>query len=377
MTLAPELEGRPVPGWPFPVAAAWAPAFDAVPRSLFLPELVWAHDMATGKSRPVDRTVDEAGWLAVAAADVPVVTQWDDGEHQGVEPGTVPTSSASMPSLVASMLEDLRVEPGMRVLEQGTGTGWNAALLSHRLGDANVTTIEVDPTVSVRARGVLHAAGYRPTVVCGDGALGHPPGAPYDRITATYGLRRIPQAWIEQTRPGALILAPFGTHYSNADALVRLTVSGDGTASGPFLQLVEFMKMRSQRLTWPQNPPDGGTVAESTTTAVLPPHGKFDPFPFAAGLRLGDVAHAIQPHQDGARTLWLYSLTIPAWAATTFRDGADAHQVRQYGGRRLWDDFEQTLAWWYGAGGPGVERLGLTVTPDGWQAWLDDPVQPI
>ena len=72
------------------------------------------------------------------------------------------------------------------------------------------------------------AAGYRPHVVCGDGALGHPAGAPYDRITATYGLRAIPQAWIAQTRPGGLILVPFGTHYSNADALVRLTVAPDG-----------------------------------------------------------------------------------------------------------------------------------------------------
>ncbi|MFI1524657.1 methyltransferase domain-containing protein [Kitasatospora cineracea] len=377
MTLAPEQEGRPAPGRSFPVADAWVPAFDAVPRSLFLPDLVWAHDMATGKSRPVDRTADEAGWLAAAVADIPIVTQWDDGEHQGVEPGTVPTSSASQPSLVASMLDDLKAEPGMRVLEQGTGTGWNAALLSHRLGDANVTTVEIDAAVSARARAALHAAGYRPTVVCADGALGFKDGAPYDRITATYGLRAIPRAWIEQTRPGGLILAPFGTHYSNADALVRLTVHADGTASGPFLQPVEFMKMRSQRLRWPQNPAGGGTVAESTTTAALPAHGKFDPFPLAAGLRLGDVVHAIQPHEDGARTLWLYSLTVPAWAAATFRDGEDDHQVRQYGGRRLWDDFEQTLTWWHQAGEPGIERLGLTVNPHGWHAWLDDPAQPI
>ncbi|MGW4894729.1 methyltransferase domain-containing protein [Kitasatospora sp. NPDC004240] len=377
MTLAPEREGRPMPGRSFPVTDAWAPAFDAVPRSLFLPDLVWAHDMATGTSRPVDRTVDEQVWLAAAATDIPIVTQWDDGEHQGAEPGTVPTSSASMPSLVASMLDDLRVEPGMRVLEQGTGTGWNAALLAHRLGDANVTTVEVDAAVSARARAALERAGYHPHVVCGDGALGHPPGAPYDRITATYGLREIPRAWIGQTRPGGLILAPFGTHYSNADALVRLTVHRDGTASGPFLQPVEFMKMRSQRLRWPRNPPSGGTVTEHTTTATLPAHGRFDAFPLAAGLRLRDVVHAIQPHDDGARTLWLYSLTTPAWAPATFRDGDGAHPVRQYGGRRLWDDFEQALTWWHRAGEPGAERLGLTVTPYGRQAWLDDPTRPL
>ncbi|MET8629637.1 hypothetical protein ABZW30_38915 [Kitasatospora sp. NPDC004669] len=93
MTLAPEQEDRPAPGRSFPVADAWAPAFGAVPRSLFLPDLIWAHDMATGKSRPLERTEDEQGWPAAAASDIPIVTQWDDGEHQGAEPGTVPTSS--------------------------------------------------------------------------------------------------------------------------------------------------------------------------------------------------------------------------------------------------------------------------------------------
>ena len=376
MTLAPEQEGRPAPGRPAPVPVDWAPAFDAVPRSLFLPDLVWAHDMATGTSRPVDRTRDERGWLQAAAADIPVVTQWDDGAHTGQRPGTVATSSASQPSLVASMLDDLQAEPGMRVMEQGTGTGWNAALLAHRLGDANVVTLEIDPQVSAQARTALARAGYRPQAVCGDGALGHPPGAPYDRITATYGLREIPYAWIEQTRPGGIVLAPFGTHYSTADALVRLTVHADGTASGPFLRPAEFMKMRSQRLTWPENPADGHAVAEDLTTAALPPHGKFDPFPLTAGLRLGDMTHAVQQHEDG-HTLWLYSLTTPAWAATTFRDGESAHQVRQYGGRRLWEEFEQTLAWWHDAGEPAVDRLGLTVTPHGWNAWLDEPDQVI
>ncbi|MEV0538150.1 hypothetical protein AB0J08_41545, partial [Kitasatospora sp. NPDC050463] len=47
--------------------------------------------------------------------------------------------------------------------------------------------------------------------------------------------------------------------------------------------------------------------------------------------------------------------------------------VRQYGGRRRWDDFEQTLTWWHRAVEPGVDRLGLTVTPKCWQAWLDEP----
>jgi protein-L-isoaspartate O-methyltransferase len=63
------------------------------------------------------------------------------------------------------------------VLEIGTGTGYNAALLSHRLGSRLVTTVEVDPAVAEAARLALLACGYTPTLVVGDGAAGHPDGA--------------------------------------------------------------------------------------------------------------------------------------------------------------------------------------------------------
>ncbi|MGF6942822.1 protein-L-isoaspartate O-methyltransferase [Streptomyces auratus] len=140
----------------------WAETFRAVPRALFLPDLVWAHDMATGRSVAVSRSGDAAGWERAAYANVPLVTQWDDGQHTGSEPGTVPTSSASMPSVVATMLRDLDVSDGMRVLEVGTGTGWNAGLLAHRLGSGNVVSVEIDKAVTEQARGALLRAGLHP-----------------------------------------------------------------------------------------------------------------------------------------------------------------------------------------------------------------------
>jgi hypothetical protein len=60
-------------------------------------------------------------------------------------------------------------------LEIGTGTGYNAALLAGHVGDHQVTTIEVDPVLAAQARADLAAAGYQPTVICGDGTAGHPP----------------------------------------------------------------------------------------------------------------------------------------------------------------------------------------------------------
>ncbi|MGI5438346.1 methyltransferase domain-containing protein [Streptomyces shenzhenensis] len=184
----------------------WMPSFLAVPRSAFLPEVFWPFDMDTGKVMEVDRRTAPEEWESFASADMPLVTQWDDGKGHG--PGKMPTSSASMPTVVFRMLGDLDAQPGHRVLEIGTGTGWNAALLTHRLGPDRVVTIEIDSKVATAARDRLAAAGLLGTVLTRDGALGDPAGAPYDRIIATAGLRQIPGAWLEQVRRRGVIVAP-------------------------------------------------------------------------------------------------------------------------------------------------------------------------
>ena len=77
-----------------------------------------------------------------------------------------------MPSLMARMLEALDVRDGHRVLEIGTGTGYNAALLCHRLGACNVVSIDIDPTLIVATRKRLAGLGHHPTLVVGDGTAG-------------------------------------------------------------------------------------------------------------------------------------------------------------------------------------------------------------
>jgi protein-L-isoaspartate(D-aspartate) O-methyltransferase len=111
------------------------------------------------------------------------------------------------------MLAALDAEPGMRGLEIGTGTGYNAALLAHRLGAQTITSVEIDPALAEHARRALTAIGYLVTVITGDGALGYSPGAPYDRIISTAAVREVPYPWVAQTRPGGTILTPWGTPY--------------------------------------------------------------------------------------------------------------------------------------------------------------------
>jgi protein-L-isoaspartate O-methyltransferase len=79
-----------------------------------------------------------------------------------------------MPSLMAQMLEALDVRDEHRVLEIGTGTGYNAALLCHRLGSNNVVSIDIDATLVAVAKNRLAALGHHPTLVVGDGTAGLP-----------------------------------------------------------------------------------------------------------------------------------------------------------------------------------------------------------
>ncbi|MFC8080408.1 methyltransferase domain-containing protein [Streptomyces sp. NPDC057307] len=361
----------------------WADTFRAVPRAWFLPGLVWAHDMATGRSVPVSRADDPDAWERAAYANVPLVTQWDDGRHTGTEPGAVPTSSASMPSVVAAMLRDLEVSDGMRVLEIGTGTGWNAALLARRLGGSDVVSVEIDPVVVAQARAALTSVRPSPRVIHGDGRDGWADAAPYDRVIATAGVRVLPPRWLEQTRPGGIILAPWGTHYSDQDALVRLTVGDDGRAVGPFLRMVEFMKLRDQRLDWdrfrtyvPEHPDFPGDADASRTPLALADLGRrYDSVRFVIGLRVPDCAHVVNQTGEEAGKAWFFDLGSRSWAAVAFRErGSDAATVHQSGPRRLWDEVEAAVTWWIDRGRPGVDRFGLTVGPDGSaRPWYEEP----
>jgi protein-L-isoaspartate(D-aspartate) O-methyltransferase len=174
-------------------------AFRTVPRHLFLPD------------------VD----LPTAYAPKQVVTK-------RAANGTA-TSSASSPNIVATMLEQLDVAPGMRVLEIGAATGINAALLAELVGgNGSVVTLELDGDLAEGARTHLAHAGYtQVTVLCRDGALGDPDTAPFDRIIVTAGAWDIATAWQQQLTTGGRLVVPLRLHGSGLTRSLAFTRTTD------------------------------------------------------------------------------------------------------------------------------------------------------
>jgi protein-L-isoaspartate(D-aspartate) O-methyltransferase len=117
----------------------------------------------------------------------------------------------SQPYMVARMSELLEIQAGDRILEIGTGSGYQAAVLA-RLG-ARVTSIERHPELALGARERLAAAGVDGVDVrVGDGSRGEPDGAPWDGIIVTAGAPTIPNELREQLAAGARLVIPVGSH---------------------------------------------------------------------------------------------------------------------------------------------------------------------
>ena len=154
-------------------------AFRAVPRHLFLPGVA----------------VEEV------YRDTAIVTKRLNDQ---------PISSSSQPAIMAIMLEQLDLNPGQRVLEIGAGTGYNAALMAHIVGDTGlVVTVDLDQDIVDDARTHLAAAGFdRVRVICGDGGAGYAGAAPYDRIILTVGAHDILPDWRAQLKPDGRLTLP-------------------------------------------------------------------------------------------------------------------------------------------------------------------------
>lgn len=356
------------------LAPHWRPAFVQVPRHVFVPEFFTADDERVSADDPAQHD----RWLAAVYSDESLTTQIMTAPGSDL---SWPTSSSTRPSLMARMLGLLDVADGNRVLEIGTGTGYNAALLSHRLGDTHVTSIDIDPTLVETARERLADLSYRPHLSAGDGAEGVAERAPYDRIIATCGIPEIPPAWITQLTTGGLIVADVRSELGSS--LVVARKSTPHSVTGRFLTSSgHFMWMRAKA----DNPfRDGGgfgavyDFTDPATDTTRIPLTAFDDedFRFVLQLavpRLGPIGNTIR---DGREGIFLVTEDDPSWVEISPDTGSGSTVL--YGGPRLlWPDIADTWYRWNDQGRPDRSRFGLTAHDDGRQhTWLDHEDEPV
>lgn len=348
-------------------------SFKRTPRHPYVPAFYPTHDS------PPLLCIDGARrqeWLDAVYSDTTLITKVAPvalSRSLGPATGQVFVSSSTLPSLVLQMLELLDLADGHRVLEIGTGSGYNAALLCARIGAANVTTVDVDGELVDLAAERLAANGHRPTLGVGDGALGYPANAPYDRIISTCAVARIPDSWLTQIAPGGIILTDL--HGRLGGTLVRLTANDDGFSEGRFVSYgTGFMYMR---------PPSGSPAAPrhdwietctavSTTDVDPTPLTQHSLFGFVTQWHLPEANRGLGLTPDGRPALHL-STPDGSHATVATVPGSEGFDVIESGTRRLWREVEAVQQFWNKAGRPSFERFGVTANLSEQYVWLDDP----
>lgn len=148
----------------------------------------------------------------------------------------------SQPYVVAFMTEQLMLKPTDRVLEIGTGSGYQAAILAELA--AEVYTIEIVAPLAARAQATVTELGYRNIHVrAGDGYLGWPEAAPFDAIVVTCAPEQVPQPLIDQLKDGGRMIIPVGPIYDQELVLLR---KQDGTIKRQAVLPVRFVPMTGQ-----------------------------------------------------------------------------------------------------------------------------------
>ncbi|MEU6698388.1 hypothetical protein [Pseudonocardia sp. NPDC046786] len=236
------------------------------------------------------------------------------------------------------------------------------------MGAERVTTVELHPDPAATARERLAAAGLRPTVVTGDGAVGVPHGAPSDRIIATCGAPRVPGAWVSQLADGGRIVVDLRSESSSG--LIVLDRSDPEHVSGRFTgRPGHFMWMRPDPDHPLRDPAAGPHVRahdERTTVRDVADHPDELDRPVLRTL-VGIDLPEVEMLMTGVRSLYSGD---GSWAQLT----DDASTVAQGGPRRLWGRVETLAGIWRQLGSPDTDRYGVTVSSGGRHVfWLDAP----
>jgi protein-L-isoaspartate O-methyltransferase len=344
----------------------WFRALSHVPRHRFVPR--WFSSGPTGWT-VTDGPADEKAWVAAAYADTTLVTRVGvvHADHAAADSPVVgvPTSSSTNPGLVTAMFRHGRMSHGTRLMDMATGSGYSAALAAYRLGDANVTTMDIDHYLTEAAAERLHSIGLRPQVVTGD-AAGELPDQ-YDRIVSMVSVPRIPASWLSALRPAGRLV----TTLANTGLILTADKKPDGGATGRIeWDRAAFMSARTaadypamlNSMFADVREQDGEDITQSPYPVINVPQA-WEVWSMLTVTAPG-IEHRLQLDEDGQITAWMVHAD-GSWARATMPAGATGATVHQAGPRRLWDILDQIRRRWLHEGSLPVYGAKVTITPDG------------
>lgn len=339
----------------------------ALPRQLLMPQAYVRRTAPDEKparwdlldwSSPQDRP--ELLGLLYGGGSVPVQHAGEPvlGRVPGSRSGGQITSSSTLMSLTAYLLQELDLQPGQRVLDVGTGAGVTAAVACHVCGDAGVVTLDRDHHVTDAAAVRLSSLDFRPQMVCGDGDLGCPQQGPYDRVFVSYAVPRVPAAWVDQLAPEGRLLVHVTAASPSWPGLAVVTRRPDGQIEGE-LRGVEFAHRAGhgmQRI----------FLSRAFLNRISTGRGEWTQL------------SRLSPPPDSARGLWLAVDHLAGGLVRDFNaedlvigapgcgswliaraDGAGHWSLAADGPRDIWAEIQDVAARWRAAGEPSIYRLHL------------------
>ncbi|MFJ1640789.1 methyltransferase domain-containing protein [Streptomyces sp. NPDC088256] len=360
--------------WLAPVATV--PRHDLVPR--------WWESAREGGWVLRDGAGDPEAWAKAAYADRSLVTRVGPLHADHADPGDhaegLPTSSATLPSLVVRMLRHARLGEGLPLLDLGTGAGGLTAYASRRIGAEHVTSLDVDPYLTSAAGERLANMGLHPEFVTAD-ATNSVPGS-YERIVSTVGLPAGPGL-----RPVLAALVP-GGRIAMTLGRTCLVVTGWKHGNGDVVGVVErdmagFMVTRSGD-DYPPALTELFTIAsqangETTSTGRYPVVDVANAWELRSMLEITVPGVEVAYERDGQdRTTYLVH-PDGSWARASGK-WIDPPEVHQGGPRRLWGDLERIRNRLAAEGSLPLLGARVRITPDGvvhlsrgqWRASMGD-----
>ena len=304
---------------------------------------------------------EEPDGIAQVESPIPTAKQLEAiYSNRGLMIREAPHSAASQPSLIFGMLDDLKLTQECKVLEIGTGSGWNAGLIAFRVGDESlVYSIDLQADLVEKARKHLSSAGFNGiNLRAGDGGLGWD-GETFDRIIVTVGSPDIPPAWIESLAEGGILVMPLKTKGAG-DPILRLHKQGNKLA-GVITRWAGFMDLQGNFKSSTEDAlePSSDPVVE----ALLQEEPTFIPLRAYVG---SDCALYLRLNGESIETLWEYQgqrgmhsvlldRELPALCVPqSVYEPKPENRVDAYGDPKLADRFITRIEEWGNLGSPKI-----------------------